>query len=92
MTHVAPVTFIPSVSVGWTKVNEYIHKICILLSYTWRIILRGIELVKKVMIWPVGDGRNQPARKQCFFSHNKLVIQISWSQNKSYRTEPEHLV
>lgn len=26
------------------------------ISYTWRSIMRGIQLVKKGMIWWVGDG------------------------------------
>jgi hypothetical protein len=28
------------------------------LSYTWRSILKGIELIKKGMIWRVGNGRS----------------------------------
>jgi hypothetical protein len=27
-------------------------------SYTWRSILRGLEVMKMGMIWRVGDGRN----------------------------------
>jgi hypothetical protein len=27
------------------------------LSYTWRSILRGVQLMKKRMIWRVGDDR-----------------------------------
>jgi len=28
------------------------------MSYTWRSILRGLEVIKKGMIWRVGDGNN----------------------------------
>jgi hypothetical protein len=28
------------------------------MSYTWRSILRGLEVMKMGMIWRVGDGRN----------------------------------
>jgi hypothetical protein len=27
------------------------------MSYTWRIILSGVEVLKKLIIWRVGDGR-----------------------------------
>jgi len=27
------------------------------MSYTWRSILKGIQLMKKGMVWRVGDGR-----------------------------------
>jgi len=28
------------------------------MSYTWRSILRGLEVMNMGMIWRVGDGRN----------------------------------